>query len=154
MTEETTTGRTAGPNELDEIRRRKREALESKLNGGAGDEPAEPNGGDGDSPSEPVHVNGADEFDSLVAGGGVVLVDFHADWCGPCKMLEPTVATLAAESDATVAKVDVDRNQSLAARYGVRGVPTLLLFSGGEPVERVVGVRDAPTLRSLVEQYA
>jgi thioredoxin 1 len=139
--------KTSDADELDEIRRQKRESLESNIENGS---EAESSGG---SPSEPVHVNGGDELNSLVADAGVVLVDFYADWCGPCKMLEPTVQTLAETTDATVAKVDIDQNQPLAAQYQVRGVPTLLLFSDGEPVEQVVGVRDEQTLRGLVEQY-
>jgi Thioredoxin domain-containing protein len=83
----------------------------------------------------------------------VVLVDFYADWCGPCQMLEPTVKSLAAETDATVLKVDIDQHQSLAQRYQVRGVPTLLVFNNGETVEEIVGVRDESTLRSLIGQY-
>jgi len=63
---------------------------------------------------EPVHVEGQSQLDELVDTGGVVLADFYADWCGPCQMLEPVVEKLAAETDATVAKVDVDANQRLA----------------------------------------
>ncbi|SFR45261.1 thioredoxin family protein [Halogeometricum limi] len=140
--------RASNRDELDEIRRRKREALEAKIRGeGASEDDSQP------APTTPVRVDGVDEFESLVAAHDVVLVDFHADWCGPCKMLEPTVKRLAAETDATVAKVDADRNQTLAQRHGVRGLPTLLLFSGGDVVEQVVGVRDYGTLRSLVDQY-
>ena len=69
-------------------------------------------------------------------------------------MLEPTVEALARESPAAVAKVDIDAQQGLAGQYGVRSVPTLLLFSDGEAVERVVGVRDQETLASLVARYA
>jgi thioredoxin 1 len=68
-------------------------------------------------------------------------------------MLEPTVKQLAAETAATVAKVDVDANQGLASQYGVRGVPTLLVFAGGEAVERVVGVRGKDELASLLEKH-
>jgi thioredoxin 1 len=139
--------KTSDVDELDEIRRKKRESLESNLENGS---EAESSAG---SPNEPVHVNGGEELNSLVDDAGVVLVDFYADWCGPCKMLEPTVQTLAETTDATVAKVDIDQNQPLASQYQVRGVPTLLLFSDGEPVEQVVGVRDEQTLRGLVEQY-
>jgi thioredoxin 1 len=136
--------------ERDRIRERKiAELRERHDEGGASAE-------DAATPSrdDPVHVDGAAEFDELVAGDGVVLVDFYADWCGPCKMLEPTVATLARETPATVAKVDVDTNQSLAARFGVRGVPTLVLFADGEQVEQVTGVRGEAELRSLIERYA
>jgi thioredoxin 1 len=113
--------------------------------------PADANGIDRD---EPVHVNGREALDDVVADGGVVLVDFHAEWCGPCKMLEPVVETLAAETDATVAKVDVDENQALASAYGVRGVPTLVLFADGEQVEEVVGAQPEERLRSLINEYA
>jgi thioredoxin 1 len=69
-------------------------------------------------------------------------------------MLEPTVEALASDSPAAVAKVDIDAHQGLASQYGVQGVPTLLLFADGEPVERVVGVQDRETLESLVAGYA
>ena len=105
-------------------------------------------------PTEPVTVDGSDEFQQVVADHDVVLVDFHAEWCGPCKMLAPVVEELAAETAATVAKVDIDRNQGLAAEYGVRGVPTLLLFVDGEQVERLVGMQQKPRLRSLIESHA
>ncbi|WP_232701778.1 thioredoxin [Halobacterium wangiae] len=104
------------------------------------------------TPTEPVAVDGEAELDELV-GDGVVLADFYADWCGPCQMIAPVVETLAAETDATVAKVDVDANQELAAAYGVRGVPTLVLFANGEQVEELVGLQDEARLRSLIEGY-
>jgi thioredoxin 1 len=135
---------------LDEIREQKRQELASELNDGSkADEEAEENV----VPAEPIHVNGAGEFQDVVSEYDVVLVDFHAEWCGPCKMIEPTVKSLAESTDAAVAKVDIDENQGLAQQYQVRGVPTLLLFSGGDPVEQIVGVKDESTLRSLIEQY-
>jgi len=103
--------------------------------------------------NEPIAVDGQSQLDDIVAEGGVVLVDFYADWCGPCQMLEPTVETLAAETEATVAKVDVDANQQLAAAYGVQGVPTLVLFADGEQVEQVVGLQGEQQLRSLIDRY-
>jgi len=110
-------------------------------------------GGEATAPSEPHHVDGQGELDEFVADNDVVLADFYADWCGPCQMLDPVVETLAAETDAAVAKVDVDANQQLAADYGVRGVPTLVLFADGEQVEEVVGAQSEEQLRSLVAQY-
>ncbi|MFB6252926.1 MAG: thioredoxin [Halobellus sp.] len=132
--------------EIDEIRAQKREELASQLD----DSEEQP---DEAVPSEPIYVNGASEFDETLSSYDVVLVDFHAEWCGPCKMLEPIVASLAETTDAAVAKVDIDQNQPLAQRFQVRSVPTLLLFSDGEAVEQIVGVRDESTYRSLIEQY-
>ncbi|WP_380678337.1 thioredoxin [Salinigranum sp. GCM10025319] len=138
--------------ELDEIRRRKRDTLERRL---SGDDPGDDGSAAAEgSPTTPIHVEGDSHLAEVVADHDVVLVDFYADWCGPCKMLEPTVAALARDSPAAVAKVDVDTNQALASQYGVRGVPTMILFSDGEPVERIVGVRDQSTLASIVAEYA
>jgi thioredoxin 1 len=129
--------------EVEAIRERKREQLKQQLSGDATETAAE----------EPVHVGGADHLSELVSDTDVVLVDFYADWCGPCKMLEPTVESIAANTAAAVAKVDVDANQDLAAQYGVRSVPTLVLFADGEAVEQVVGVKDESTLTELVGRY-
>ena len=70
-----------------------------------------------------------------------VMVDFWAEWCGPCKMIAPIVEDLAEDYSGKMvfAKVDVDSNPETAMKYGVRGIPTLLLFSGGSPVDQVVG---------------
>jgi len=103
--------------------------------------------------NEPLHVDGQSHLDDIVAEHDVVLTDFYADWCGPCQMLEPIVETLAAETGATVAKVDVDANQGLAAAYGVRGVPTLVLFADGEQAEEIVGVQGEDQLRALIGTY-
>ena len=135
--------------ELDQIREQRRQDLmdgESAENGSGGAASA--------TPTEPVHVDGAAEFEDAVSEYDVVLVDFYADWCGPCKMLEPIVAELAAETDAVVAKVDVDRNQQLAGQFQVQGVPTMMLFADGQPVERIVGVRGKEELAGLVAQYS
>ncbi|HMB49850.1 thioredoxin [Natronoarchaeum rubrum] len=105
------------------------------------------------TPDEPVHVDGQAELDDAVAEYDVVLADFYADWCGPCQMLEPVVETLAEETDAAVTKIDVDANQQLAGAYGVRGVPTLVLFADGEQAEQVVGVQSEDQLRTLIEGY-
>lgn len=73
-----------------------------------------------------------------------VLVDFYADWCGPCKMMAPVVETLAKElqGNAKVAKINVDENQDLAMEYSVMSIPTLIIFKGGKETKRFVGVRD------------
>lgn len=86
-------------------------------------------------------LNGADFQKEVIDSGNPVLVDFTAVWCGPCKMLDPVVQQLAADWDGKVkvVKLDVDDNPELAMNYAVMGVPTLMLFKGGEPVERVTG---------------
>ena len=84
----------------------------------------------------------ADNFqDEVIQADQPVLVDFSAVWCGPCKMLDPIVDELAEEWDGMVkiGRLDVDHNPSVAMDYQVMGVPTLILFKGGEPVERVTG---------------
>ncbi|MFC7068919.1 thioredoxin [Halobaculum lipolyticum] len=100
---------------------------------------------------EPVHVESTDQFEELT-GEGLVLVDYYADWCGPCKMLEPVVEELAAEEeDLTVLKVDVDAFQGLAQNAGVRGIPALQFFVDGEQAERLVGVQQKADLQRVIE---
>lgn len=121
--------------ELDEIRDEKREKLTAET----------------ETADEPVHVEGDDHLQQLVDDNDIVLADFYADWCGPCKMLEPTVEQLADETDAVVAKVDIDQHQAIAQDYRVQGVPTLYLFADGEAVEQMVGVQDKATLESKID---
>jgi thioredoxin 1 len=104
--------------------------------------------------SDPVHVKSETHLSDLVADNDVVLVDFYADWCGPCKMLEPTVAEIAAETDAVVAKVDIDALQTLAKNEGVRSVPTLQFYANGEKDERFVGVQSKDDLVAHIESLA
>lgn len=133
--------------EIEEIKRQKLAELRNKGQEGSEEAPTP------QSPSEPVSIDGKAELTETVNEYGTVLVDFYADWCGPCQMLEPIVETMATETDAAVAKVDIDVNQPLAAEYGVRGVPTLLLFDDGQPVERLVGMQDETELRALIEKH-
>jgi thioredoxin 1 len=107
---------------------------------------------DADTPEEPVEVSGADDLQSTVSEHDVVLVDCYADWCGPCKMMEPVVADIAADTDATVAKVDVDQNQEIAGQLGAQSIPTFVLYVDGEPTERLVGAQDEDTFRQLIQQ--
>ncbi len=107
-----------------------------------------------ESATEPIAIQNQDGLDELVATADLVLADFYADWCGPCKMIEPTLETIAAETPATIAKIDVDTNQQLAASFGVRGVPTLILFVNGSQAEKLVGVQSEDQLRSLIANYS
>ena len=83
----------------------------------------------------------ASDFESVIANG-TVLVDFYADWCGPCKMVSPIVDEIARErSDVTVGKVNVDEDGSLAVAYGIVSIPTLIVFRNGKESARLVGYR-------------
>jgi thioredoxin 1 len=83
-----------------------------------------------------------------------VLVDFWAVWCGPCKMIAPVLEEIAQEFEGKikVGKVNVDENQATAAKYGIRGIPTLLFFKGGELVNQVVGVQPKTKLVELINK--
>jgi thioredoxin 1 len=102
---------------------------------------------------KPVELTDAN-FDAEVLRSGLpVLVDFWAVWCGPCKMIAPVVEELAKEyhGGLKVGKVDVDNNPEVSTRFGIRSIPTLLLFKGGKVIEQIVG---AVPKRNLVEKVA
>jgi thioredoxin 1 len=86
---------------------------------------------------------------------GVVLVDFWAEWCGPCRRLAPTVDALASEFDgrARVGKLNVDDNPNVAGRFQIRGIPTLLLFKNGQLEETVVGLAGKEDLSRMIERH-
>ena len=93
-------------------------------------------------------------FDNTVANG-LVLVDFWATWCGPRKMLAPTIDAIATEykDRVVVGKVDVDENEAIARRFGIMSIPTLFLFKDGEVVEKLVGYRLKTELEQLLNKY-
>ena len=83
------------------------------------------------------------------------LVDFWAAWCAPCRMLSPTVEAIAEQYSGSLAvvKLNVDDNPSTAATYGIKAIPTLILFSGGKEVERVVGAASKESISRMIERY-
>lgn len=87
---------------------------------------------------------------------GLVLIDFYADWCGPCRMLSPVIEELAQEMEGkiVVAKVDTDQALNTAAKFEVTSIPTLIFFKDGLPVKRVVGLKDLDALRKMVKEVS
>jgi thioredoxin 1 len=84
---------------------------------------------------------------------GVALVDFHAVWCGPCRMIAPVIEEIAShfEEKIKVGKVDIDSEQKVAAQYEVTSVPTLILFKEGKEVNRLVGLRDSQSIKEFIQ---
>lgn len=106
--------------------------------------------------SEKIQTLTDGNFDqSVIKSAQPVLVDFWAEWCGPCRRLAPTVDELATDYDGrvTVGKLNVDDNPNVASRYSIRGIPTLLLFKGGEIVEQIVGLADKASLKKLLDKH-
>ena len=93
-------------------------------------------------------------FNKIINGEKPVLIDFFATWCGPCKAQEPIVKSFAAEQGDTirVLKVDIDKNQDIANRFGIRGVPTIALFKDGKLCYKHSGVHSLKQLKELVEE--
>ncbi len=103
-----------------------------------------------------IHLDSSN-FDSTLAGTSLpVLVDFHAEWCGPCQMLGPVIEQLAAAKagEAIVAKVDIDAARDLATRYRINSVPTIIVFKDGEPVVATRGVASKAALESMIAEAA
>lgn len=94
-------------------------------------------------------------FETIINDSRPVIVDFHALWCGPCKMQSPILKELAAElgDKVRVIKIDVDQNNALAAQYQIQSVPTLIVFKNGKPVWRHSGVVSKANLHSLLLQH-
>ena len=106
------------------------------------------------APDRSTHVTTAQQFDAhVLKADKPVLVDFYATWCAPCKPLAPIINDLAGEYEgrANFVKVDGDKSRDLISQYGVRGYPTVVIFSGGKPVKKLVGLRGAAEYRSALD---
>ncbi len=106
--------------------------------------------------SEKVQTLSDTNFDSTISNSAVpVLVDFWAEWCAPCRRIAPSVDALASELDGKllVGKLNVDDNPDVTMRFGVRGIPTLLLFKGGKVVDQVVGLVGKDDLKSRITPH-
>lgn len=106
--------------------------------------------------SKVIHYGGENIVDKMletvVSKEGITVVDFFATWCGPCRALGPVLDELSEEVDYSIVKIDVDQYQDLAAFYGVRSIPTLVIFKDGKPVETLIGGRSKDQLKEEVEK--
>ena len=103
-----------------------------------------------------VHLTEQNFDETLARQPGVVMVDFWAEWCGPCKAVAPVLEDLARESAGrvTLAKVNVDDNPGLAARYGIRSIPTILFVKGGKVLDQVIGAVPKAQLKKKLDMLA
>ncbi len=103
--------------------------------------------------SKVIHLD-VDSFKSeVLEGTGVVLVDFWASWCGPCKMLGPILDELSQEVSVKIAKVNVDDYPNIAADYGIRSIPTMIIFKDGEKTDQLIGLMQKGAIKEKLEQY-
>ena len=108
--------------------------------------------------TENMVILNEDNFEKEVssAEGGPILVDFWATWCGPCRMVAPVLEKLAVElkGKARIGKLDVDQNPSIAARFGIQSIPTLLVFKNGKIVDQIVGAQSKEVISAMINRHA
>ena len=105
---------------------------------------------------KPIELTDANFQEQVLNAKGVALVDFWAEWCGPCKMIAPHMETLAEEyegKDVVIGKLDVDNNPEVSMKYGVRSIPTVLVFKDGELVDKQIGASPKSVYASKIEEH-
>lgn len=102
-----------------------------------------------------VHITDHNFDEQVIKGKGLILVDFWAEWCGPCRMVGPILDELAAEYEGqvTIAKLNVDENRQSSARFGIRSIPTILFFKDGAQVEQIIGALPKSAIKAKVQQH-
>lgn len=100
-----------------------------------------------------LHIS-AEQFEPTI-NSGIAVVDFYAEWCGPCKMLAPIIEDLAENYDgkATIVKLNVDEAQDIAAQYGVMSIPTVIIFKDGEEKQRLIGFHPIDDFKKAIDNY-
>jgi thioredoxin 1 len=105
--------------------------------------------------SQLTHVSDGDFQQEVLNAPGSILVDFYADWCGPCRAVAPMLEELSQEfaGRLKIVKLNVDENEQTSMKYGVQSIPTMILFKGGKEVERIIGALPKSKLSSKIEPY-
>lgn len=105
--------------------------------------------------TQPVNVTDATFNQEVLQADEIVLVDFWATWCGPCKVVAPILAEIASEQAGTlkIAKVDIDENQQYAAQLGVTSIPTMVVFKNGQPIDKIIGAMPKQQIMSRIQPH-
>lgn len=95
-----------------------------------------------------------DNFDQIISGNNLVLVDFWAEWCGPCKMMHPVFERMSKKyRHIRFARVNVDQNQDISMRFGVQSIPTFIMFRNGQPIDKMIGAVGEPGINMIAQKY-
>lgn len=100
-----------------------------------------------------IHIESFEDLNDTIEDNKLLLLDFYADWCGPCQMMNPVIEEISEETDANVAKIDIDKHEDIAAEFSVRSVPTFGLVVDDEIKESFVGAKSKEFIEGLIGKY-